>query len=52
MWKCPNLLDFGRRQALIILAQFGAKDLMYAFCASGGFDGRGHMLQGAIGDGI
>lgn len=40
MWECPNLLDFGRRQALIISAQSAAEDLMYAFYASGRFDGQ------------
>ena len=39
MWECPNLLDFGRRQALVISAQSKAEDLMYAFYVSGRFDG-------------
>lgn len=40
MWECPNLLDFGQRQALIISAQSDTNDLMYAFYASGRFHGQ------------
>ncbi|MCB0204697.1 MAG: glycoside hydrolase family 32 protein [Anaerolineae bacterium] len=39
MWECPNFLDFGRRQALIISAQATHADLLYPFYASGQFDG-------------
>lgn len=35
MWECPNLLDFGTQQALIISAQDAAGHLMYAFYATG-----------------
>ncbi|HNS02013.1 MAG TPA: glycoside hydrolase family 32 protein [Anaerolineae bacterium] len=46
MWECPNLLDFGRRQALIISAQSTAEDLMYAFYVSGRFDGQRFLPDG------
>jgi beta-fructofuranosidase len=35
MWECPNLLDFGAQQALIISAQAAAGHLMYPFYATG-----------------
>ena len=39
MWECPNLLDFGRRQALIVSAQATHAEFLYPFYASGHFDG-------------
>lgn len=35
MWECPNLLDFGAKQALFISVQDVACNLMYAFYVSG-----------------
>lgn len=35
MWECPNLLDFGSKQALIISTQDAAGRLMYPFYVSG-----------------
>lgn len=39
MWECPNLLDFGRRQALIISVQATPLDHLYAFYVSGRLEG-------------
>ena len=35
IWECPNLLDFGDRQALIISTQGQPNELMYAFYHTG-----------------
>lgn len=40
MWECPNLLDFGQRQALVISTQNELGDLLYVFYVSGRFDGQ------------
>lgn len=39
MWECPNFLDFGRRQALVVSAQATHSQFLYPFYASGRFDG-------------
>lgn len=35
IWECPNFLDFGDRQTLIVSAQSPANELMYAFYQTG-----------------
>jgi beta-fructofuranosidase len=35
IWECPNLLDFGEQQALIISTQGRPNDLLYAFYHTG-----------------
>ena len=35
MWECPNLLDFGAKQALLISTQDAAGRLMYPFYVTG-----------------
>jgi beta-fructofuranosidase len=37
MWECPNLIDFGAKQVLIISAQATSAELMYAFYYMGEF---------------
>jgi beta-fructofuranosidase len=37
MWECPNLIDFGDKQVLIISAQATSNELMYAFYYMGEF---------------
>ncbi len=39
MWECPNMIDFGQKQVLVISAQATATDLLYAFYFSGRFQG-------------
>lgn len=39
IWECPNLLDFGDRQALIISTQNRPNELMYAFYQTGEVQG-------------
>ena len=38
IWECPNLLDFGDRQTLIISTQGRPNDLLYAFYHCGRLD--------------
>ncbi len=51
MWECPNLLDFGSRQALIISTQDPSWRLMYPFYVTGvlGPDGFAVERQGVLG---
>ena len=37
MWECPNLIDFGEKQALLISAQASPTDHLYAFYFMGRF---------------
>jgi len=37
MWECPNLIDFGEKQALLISAQANPTDHLYAFYFIGRF---------------
>lgn len=45
MWECPNLLDFGRRQALLISAQATPNDFLYPFYVSGRFTDSGFEVE-------
>ena len=45
MWECPNLLDFGNKQALIISAQATHADLLYAFYVTGVFSPKGFAAE-------
>jgi beta-fructofuranosidase len=60
IWECPNLLDFGDRQVLIISAQAKQEGLMYAFYATGRMQGGTFLpakpprmlMYGAVGGGL
>lgn len=45
MWECPNLLDFGTRQALIISTQDPAWRLMYPFYVTGTLGPAGFAVE-------
>jgi beta-fructofuranosidase len=38
-WECPNLIDFGQKQVLVISTQTSSADLLYAFYYSGTLKG-------------
>lgn len=45
MWECPNLLDFGEKQALIISTQDPSWRLMYAFYFTGILGPEGFVVE-------
>ena len=45
MWECPNRLDFGEKQALIISAQATHADFLYPFYATGVFRPKGFAVE-------